>query len=650
MQPTPEQQDILSSDWDTLIVAANAGAAKTTSLAFRIAEGLRRGIPPTRILSLTFTEPACRALGGALLKVGVPAAVSRSLWINTFEEFSAYVLRKLEGATVRKLSEPEELAPFVWEAVESLRADQERRWDDDLLLPAATHSDSEFVERFLRQRARMIGTLALDRALWDGERLDGDLAIELGADYTLLRLQRRYDELRCAWNADRPKFRGPHDATYDLARQLASPHHALDPCDIPGWPMLTHAVMVDEMHDMNRSMFVVLQAVLRSGGVFFCGVGDVDQVIHAADGAERYFMEDALAQETQRTVKTLPLTHTRRFGQALSDATGRFARKPYRSADGIGTEVACPNYTDADSCARHIAALAKDWRAQRRKMSEFAVLMRHAAQSVSIENALLDAEIPYMTSGLESYLLRPEVLLIRGLLAIASGRFDSIDSPSTRKRIVQEMVFFCNAQLDFDIDDDESQASRLKEAIRHVSAEPSNLRSFFEHQILKNAPPHIAARLGRALDVLREDGSAQAFERFLDALNIREWARETWVERQRQQDAVTHFDGLRQASIAFKTPQDFFASLNCAEIRQDEMRRKSSAFVLLASIPAVKGLEFSHVVIPFLDASSFPSPVHETPQDERSLFYVGITRARERLTLLAHHDRPSPFLRELQLG
>ncbi len=656
MEPTPEQQDILGSDENTLIVAANAGAAKTTTLAFRIREGLRRGIVPSRILSLTFTEPARLALRGALIKVGVPASVCNTLWIQTFDDLSAHVLRKLEGErpdeAVPFLAEPEALAPHVWEAVESVRAMQERAWDDDLLLPAETHADSGFVERFLRQRSRIAGQLALDRALWDGAALDGDLAISLNADYTLLRVQRHYDSLRQPAGTDRPRFRGPHDATYDLARLLADPDSAIQADDLAGWPARTEAVMVDEMHDMNRAMFTVLQALLRSSRVFFCGVGDVDQVIHEADGAQRYFMEQALALETSRTVIELPLTLTHRFGPKVSSLAGRFAGKAYRSVPDLDSEVSCLRHGGAKdaSCQAEVASLAAKWRKDGGKMSEFAVVLRHAAQSVLIENTLLDADIPYVTTGFDSYLLRPEVLLVRGLMAIANGRFDAIDDLSTRRRVVQEMVFFCSVTLDHDIDQGESAASRLQEAVRHVSHEPSNLRPFFDHQVLKNSPPHIARRLQAAVRILQEDASPSAFARFLDALEITDWARETWVERQRQEDAVTHLDGLKQAAQAFASPQDFFASLNASELKQHTLKRRSSAFITLASIPSVKGLEFGHVVMPFVDDGAFPARLEDQASDERALFYVAMTRARERLTFVAHRDNPSAFLRELRLA
>ncbi|MCW7538252.1 ATP-binding domain-containing protein [Aquabacterium sp. A7-Y] len=69
--------------------------------------------------------------------------------------------------------------------------------------------------------------------------------------------------------------------------------------------------------------------------------------------------------------------------------------------------------------------------------------------------------------------------------------------------------------------------------------------------------------------------------------------------------------------------------------------------MVLGSIEAAKGLEFDHVLLPWLERHRFPDP-HEPAGDEANLFYVAITRARERLTLLAREDAPSALLAAMQ--
>jgi len=84
------------------------------------------------------------------------------------------------------------------------------------------------------------------------------------------------------------------------------------------------------------------------------------------------------------------------------------------------------------------------------------------------------------------------------------------------------------------------------------------------------------------------------------------------------------------------------------EARYTISKKTADASALwLADIPSVKGLEFEHVVMPFLAKGQFPSAQRESMDDERNLFYVAITRAKSALTLLGSKNAPSGFLAEL---
>lgn len=76
----------------------------------------------------------------------------------------------------------------------------------------------------------------------------------------------------------------------------------------------------------------------------------------------------------------------------------------------------------------------------------------------------------------------------------------------------------------------------------------------------------------------------------------------------------------------------------------------SKAMVLLVCVANVKGKEFEHVILPFLDKGEFPNPLR-APSEEKNLFYVAATRAKSRLTLIPAEDpvRRSPFMSQMQL-
>lgn len=634
--PSAEQTAIQTATERTLIVEANAGAAKTTTLALRMAESWRRGTPPEAFLALTFTEPACEALRGALRKIGVPAGVVQRLRIQTFEAFSTELLAELEGGAVPVLRSDEALSPYVWQAVQRVEEQPGERWRDELLLPSI--GDNAMVEAFLRTATRLKGSLRdlLERG---DSPVSPDYADRIGVEYTLLRVFLAYERLRRNEAADRPLFRGELDATHDLARLL------IEGDDVRGlqrWPASASVVVVDEMHDLNAAMFRVLRELLDHTPSFFCGVGDIDQVLHEAAGADAAFMREAIEQQTRRRVRRLPLTPSHRFGRTLATKAGRLAGKPYGSAATHDTRVALLGYEDDQHCAALVVEAAQAWRARpRARMDQFAILLRHAHRSVPIENALLQAQIPYTTAGLESYLKRPEVLFVRGLLAVATDSLGSVADPRTREQVMRALVFFSGSRIEVEGREHESQETLLSDAIRSVRDAPRFLSHFVENQVLRTASPSMRRRLQAAVALAREHSGPTLLADMLSELDIGAIVREVCVSRQRRSDALGNLAGLQHAAAGHETAMDYFQSLNEAE--QQQARLKKGASLLIASVPSVKGLEFDQVVLPYLAQGEFPAAGgHDV--EEQNLLYVGMTRARLGLTLCASLGEPSGFV------
>jgi DNA helicase-2/ATP-dependent DNA helicase PcrA len=126
---------------------------------------------------------------------------------------------------------------------------------------------------------------------------------------------------------------------------------------------------------------------------------------------------------------------------------------------------------------------------------------------------------------------------------------------------------------------------------------------------------------------------------------------------------MAYFDGLRHAARVFSSPKAFFDSLGALELQRSPAAaipagatrtgrvtapkgkaRTANDVLTLATIAAVKGLEFDQVVMPYLRQGVFPWHLAPSQRDERNLFYVGITRARRELVLLADQAAPSGFV------
>lgn len=647
--PSDEQDAIQRSRSKTILVEANAGATKTTTLAFRIRWAIELNVPPEAIQVLTFTEPACEAMRIALNTVGVPPALVRRVKIQTFDAFATTVLRSLEPKAAPVKHTPEDVSPVVVQAMQRL----------------GMSADSGFIERFLNTAGWLKGTLALSEAAWNGEEINEEWAESVGIEFSHVQLFRAYENLRypIADGIDMPEFRWTFDATYDLARQLADPEPMTYLHEIPAWPRSIRLLMVDEMHDTNRAMYVILKTLLDTNPCYFCGVGDVDQVIHSQSGADHQYMGPSVSFG-KREVTRYPLTKTRRFGKSLAAASGQLARKPYASDASHPTKVDIQTYDDhsGSSCESALISVLREWKGTpQAQLADLAILLRHSWQSIDIENALVQAGFEYQTKGFVSYLRQPEVLLIRALLAMATGNYEQLNSAATRADVVRSVVFFCGVQLDHDESEAESQEERLASAIRAIDQSKESLAAFMEYQVLQKAAPALAGRMRTAITMAQTQGTQEGwFDGFLDALDIQSWIKRVFIERQRRMDALKYFEGLKRAARMFKTAAQFFDSMGALETKnapttssQKNAMRAASAkrnTLTLSLIPAVKGLEFEHVVMPYLDRGIFPFSASHQDRDERNLFYVGITRARSALTVIASERSPSEFVQRLRPG
>ena len=638
--PTDEQRAIQTSTAPTLLVEARAGAAKTITLALRLAEAWSRGALPADCLVLTYTEAACEAFRNALAAVGVPPAAVQDFRITTFDAFAASVLSCLEGG-VRVPHRPgaEELRAVVWQAVQQIADQQDERWPDDLEYPS--QGDAGFVAEFLDNMAWLKGTLQLQREAPEG-RLTPDDAAEMGQRYMTLRLLQAYERLRAGGHPDHPVFRGPADATYDLARLLLQQRE--DGIDISpeGWPARLRVLLVDEMHDMNEAMFTILLQLLGGRSTFFTGVGDVDQVIHAAAGADAAFMKGRIEQDTRRTSQVLPLKASFRFGAALARPASQFIGKPLETGGGQVTQVSVTPYADEDSCCDLVLAAVKAGRKKGGKAAALAVLLRHEHQSIAIENALIQAGIPYRALGLESYLLRPEVLMVRGLLAIVGRDFASLTGRDTQLRLVQAFMLFCGTRFDEDPErPDATQDQLMSDALRDFAGNAENLPMFLQNHVLRKAEPAAARRLRAAMAVATEADGPERFMRFLEALDMPWFIAQALVRPERRAGAVRNLTGLRALASHYPDTHTFFGHLNETAIKQKGMKR--SGAITLATASAVKGLEYHEVLLPFMEQGEFPYE-RGSPTDEANLFYVAVTRARQALRLFVHAERPSEFV------
>lgn len=635
LTPTAEQRTIQLERHRHVIVEANAGAAKTTTLALRLAQALERGANLDHLQTLTYTDAAVASLRLALDRIGIPASVRNRLRIQTFDQFCAERLASIEGPGVTRYTAPEQLKPHVLLAIDRVLSNEDERHRDEFAIEG---SGEGAVEGLLASFARLKGTMQLTLDAAD-RPLTPALADELGHDYLTLRAFWAYEHLRRGGHPDRHAFRAPDDATHDLAKLLMT-EDALLEGEHP-LALGLHLVLLDEMHDTNRAMFTVLQHLLAENPAAFIGFGDRDQVIHAMAGADASFMGSGFDREIG-PAQRLPLTSSYRFGRTLAHHVGRLAVKDYLSQSLHDTPVNVVRYDSLKEAHRHIAQVLKNREGLGPKSlaSEMAILLRQPHQSVELENHLLDQGVDYRTAGFDPYLMRPEVLFVRGLIAHARDEFAAIEDVDTRVRILKSLLLFCGSFVEADTADHAQQQQAEQLAIKEVAAQPALVPHFVQNQVLRNAPPHIRGLIYAALDVIRSNATDVLMERFVQALAPQQLAARVMVRTDDIAQVSANIQGLIQSAATFDNVESFFRAMNAREVRQKAMRSKHC--VVLSSIEAAKGLEFEHVIMPGLNKGEFA--VGGNTADNRNLLYVGMTRAKHRLTILYDGSKPSKYL------
>ncbi|MFS2099834.1 3'-5' exonuclease [Variovorax sp. Varisp85] len=627
---TDEQKDIRACKSDRIIVEANAGAAKTTTAAFTIAGLIERGANPKKILSLSFTEPGVKAFEAAFTRIDLPREIVRQLRVGTVEDFCAKRLERLEGIRVRRDKRPEDIREAVIDAIATARERAEARFPGEFSL----HGEGGLaVEGLLEEFGQIKGSMAIQRA---GEyfSLTPQSASDLGFSFTTLSVLREYERERIAFldgEGEQARFRYQGDATYDLARLLISDDPPFSWESHPLW-VGAEAVVFDEMHDCNWAIFTVLKKLLEvNDGCTFLGVGDRDQVIHARDGADSYFMKDGFGIEISEP-KRLPLTLTHRFGESLARPLGSFASKAYTANKDRKSAVEVKVANTAEEVLHVVEDAARSRRGldEDSDLQDLAVLLRHPGNAVELEHFLIVKSLPYETVGFRSFLERPEVLFIRMLLAVAvdlQAKFGTETLLAAKRATWQ----FVGGTLP-----GEGDAVETEQVVDSASEE--NFRSFVLPRLLRETEHSVSERILGAM-ALASNNSIADFPKITAALGVNELTRRVFVRSSDVEEVESSIAGLLNVAKRYAS----INSLLDALLQYDhaaKARSQKESRIVLSTIESSKGLEFDHVIVPGVNAGSFDG----NSPDERNLFYVATSRARNLLTVTHATGRASRFL------
>jgi len=419
-------------------------------------------------------------------------------------------------------------------------------------------------------------------------------------------------------------------------------------------------LLVDEYQDTNRAQFVLV-SLLAGERRNLCVVGDDDQSIYRFRGAdignildfEKIYPDAAVVRLEQNYRSTQMILDA--ANGVIANNKGRKAKRLWTENPG-GEPVHIRRFRTAYEEAEYIAGdITRQKDAGKWDYRESAVLYRTNAQSRLIEEKFLMANIPYCIIGGVNFYARREIKdLLAYLRTIENGRDDLslrriLNVPrrgigETTIRRAQE--YASSAELSL------YEACRKGEGIPGIGRGGSKLKAFtsiiedFRSESrsgsVRSLIELVDERIGYREDLKRE-GTEEALERIgnIDELISK---------------AAAYDESAEEPSLAgFLEEVALVADID--NLEEDENR------VPLMTLHAAKGLEFPNVYIAGMDDGLFPgyrAVTSEDPSDleeERRLAYVGITRARARLTLTGAQSRmlrgdvmyykPSRFLEEI---
>ena len=651
--PTTEQQIIVSNTSRVVLIEAVAGAGKTTTLALVAAQAQ---LAPARILALCFTQGAKGRLIEKLLQEGAARGIS----VLTMEEWAQTQIQRL--VQLNYLERPKTYrndesirhhlvaaANGVWERC------QQRGGGSDFNF--AFEHDNKRLEELLLLLTRLKSTLSSLQFYEDdcGQECLDALAEEFDVPAVAIEICRAY-EMRRQAVAGEFLWQTAADFVPDLVLMLRIHSQAIS--EIQAFSL----ILVDEWHDVNAAEFTLLQIVKRSARLLV--VGDRDQTIHTARGADLHFSTTGFDLGFPGATR-LSLSQTQRFGPALSRMASRSIHpRNCLSIAGSHTMIRQVNYSpdDPNHCATLVVTQIKKIFEEEAKTSygDIAVIVREADQSLAIENAFLDSGMAYHCEGFDSYLLRPEILMLRALLHLVADDFTSLRNDSDAcKRMVAALTLYLAVpihdqrwQTDYHSENTTGQAfSWIEQATQTIIRDPETL-AFFIDGVLCKQNDHDSttvagwrAQFAAAVAVLKADFKQSSAVEVLNYINtqlrLKDATSRAFISRGRADSASRSIRSFISFAARFQQHNagQFLAELGARQEKAAKYRArpKTERQITLTTVAASKGQEWPHVLIPYMQENEFPR--RNDKAEEKRYFYVGITRAMESLSLFEPDDK-----------
>lgn len=623
-----------------MIVIAGAGSGKTRVLTYRIAYLMQQGVDPFNILALTFTNKAAREMKERIAAI-VGSSEAKNLWMGTFHSVFAKILR----VEAERLGYPSNFTIYDTQDSQSVI----RSLIKDMNLDKDVYKYKQVYSRISSYKNSLITVKAYNN---NPELQEADAMArmpQMGALY------KNYVD-RC-FKAGAMDFDDLLLKTNELLTRF--------PEVLAKYQQRFQYILVDEYQDTNHSQYLIVRA-LSDRFQNICVVGDDAQSIYAFRGANinniLNFQKDFDNVQVYRLEQNYRSTKTivQAANNVIEQNHNRLQKEVWTHND-VGDKIGVHrSMTDGDE-GRFVANMIYDTvMNQHRPYDDFAVLYRTNAQSRSIEDALRKKDIPYRIYGGLSFYQRKEIKDVIAYLRLILNPKD--------EEALKRVINYPGRGIG------DTTVSKLV-----VAADANNL-SVFEvlTQLEALSVPVNSGTRTKLQNFATMIQSFQVLNQQYNAFEIAEYVvRHTglyqYIKKDGTPEGIARLENIEELLNGIK---DFVegqrelaeATGNLAEFLEDvalitdlDQEKEPGQKVSLMTVHLAKGLEFPVVSIVGMEEDLFPSMLSMNSraelEEERRLFYVALTRAKEKAYLTYAQSRyrwgklidaePSRFIEEI---
>lgn len=642
-----QKEAVMCSDGASMIIAG-AGSGKTRVLTWKIACLIDRGVEPSSIMALTFTNKAAKEMKERIAAI-VGKDRSRRLWMGTFHSIFARILREYADL----LGFPK--AFTIYDATDAKNAVKmcikELELDDKIYKPGEILSRISTAKNYL---------VTAEAYMNNHEAVRKDMQMRKGRICDVYRL---YSE-KCR-----------REGVMDFDDILLYTNLLLSkfPQVLDNLKNSVSHILVDEYQDTNLAQYRIVNMLARERRNLTV-VGDDSQSIYAFRGARIQnilnFKRDYPEAREFRLEQNYRSTQTivNAANSVIAHNQNRLKKECFSEGDRGEKIELLKAYNEQDEASGIVSSIMRRIYSSKASYDSFAVLYRTNSQSRVIEEALRRRNIPYIIYAGHSFYERKEV---KNMLAYLRLVLNHNDNEAFRRVVNLPARGIGQTSLTRLGEAAAAMGVPLMEMCRHEGLErydikgttASRLRMFaemidgFSSKMAVDDAYTLALAVAEGsgyLPSLKADLSVEGISALGNVSELLNGVKE-FVDQEKE---AAEEMGERDALPTLEAYMENVALLTDADNADEEDENNR---VKLMTVHASKGLEFPYVYISGMEENLFPSSMSgssmDTVEEERRLFYVALTRAEKAVTLSYAGSRflngktsacrPSRFLKEI---